>query len=83
MEAAQSVANIELNQWTDPIQSQYGYHLFKVDTRFPASTWTYDDVATNIHFLWRNAKLDALIENELQEIEKDYEVVYEYRETQR
>jgi len=83
VEAAQAVTNIELNQWTDPIQSQYGYHLFKVDARFPASTWTYDDVATNIHFLWRNAKLDELTENELQEIENNYEVVYEYRATQR
>ena len=38
----------QLNQWSGPIASAYGYHLIKVDSRISAKTPTLDEVRSDV-----------------------------------
>ena len=60
---AQSLAHVELGQWTGPLRSAYGYHLVFVTMLEPAHLPRFEDVGAAVQRQWlvehRAAALDA------------------------
>jgi PPIC-type PPIASE domain len=79
-EAAKAVLSAKDTRWFGPFQSRYGVHFFRIQERVPASQWAYEDVSSNLPYLWRRAQIEKMMDDEFETISLGYQVVYEYEE---
>ncbi|RXT09008.1 peptidylprolyl isomerase [Ammoniphilus sp. CFH 90114] len=67
-EFKKAAIELPLNEISDPVKTDYGYHVMKVEKRTEKS---YEDVADQIRSQFVNEKYDAFMEKELEGILKN------------
>ena len=72
---AEALFRTEPGSWQGPLESGYGWHLVFVDSRTPARTPAFEEVAADVHSAWLEAQRDSLKQRALDEMRTRYEIV--------
>lgn len=59
-----------------PVQTDFGYHIIKVDEKIPAHTQAFEDVKDDIEKELKGSMASAKIQELLQELRNESEIVY-------
>jgi len=71
---AKSLDDITPGSWQGPVQSGYGLHLVKIDTKIPAHAATLDELGTTIKRDYRNDAQKKAIDSFYEELKTQYTV---------
>lgn len=76
-EFEEAAFELGVGEVSQPVQTQFGYHLIKVDERNDARKMEFAEVRDQIYQSLRNAKQQEAYTNYLEELKKQYPVVRE------
>lgn len=75
--AAAAIAKLKLKQWSEPIASVYGYHLFYLDTLTAAGELPFDSVKEKVYQDLMAKRLGEEKQKQLKAMVDQYRVIYE------
>ncbi|WP_300408406.1 peptidyl-prolyl cis-trans isomerase [Lagierella sp.] len=73
-EFEQAAFNSEVGEITDPVKTQFGYHLIRVDEKFEPSTKSFDEVKEQVKSQLLALKQQEIYLNKATDLKKEYKV---------
>ena len=80
-EFAAQVMQLEPGEWSQPVQSAYGWHLVWPDNIVPAVTPPLDQVKEKVVSRVRQDKEKELLQQQVDLLKKEYDIVVDTRRT--
>jgi peptidyl-prolyl cis-trans isomerase C len=75
-ELVEAAFDLDVGELSDPIETELGYHLMRVDERNPAETRSLDTVREDIAAALANAKVEGVRDSLMGYLKNKYKVVY-------
>ena len=74
---ATAVFDLQIQQWSQPIRSSFGYHLVRVSSREGGRAGSLADLRERVHADWLNQKRDEAVADTLASLRAGYAVTRE------
>lgn len=75
-ELKEAIFSLEVGEVSEPIKTDMGYHLVRVDERSPETVRPYEEVKAEISKVLTNTRQQGVRDRILEELKSDYNVVY-------
>ena len=72
---ADALRSAPIGEWEGPVQSGYGAHLARVETRIEGRTPSLEEIRTQVMHDWEAARRERALDAKLAELRRKYDVV--------
>ena len=72
---ADALRSAPIGEWQGPVQSGYGAHLARVETRIEGRTPPLDEIRTQVMHDWEAARRERALDAKLAELREKYDIV--------